>query len=143
MSNTAMSAFKWDDPLFFNEQLSEEERLISDSVREFAQGQLQPRVLAAFREEQFDAALMRQMGEQGLLGATIQGYGCAGVNYVSYGLIMRELERVDSGYRSMVSVQSSLSMHAIYAYGSDAQKEKYLPKMATGEWIGCFGLTEP
>ena len=143
MSNTAMSAFKWDDPLFFNEQLSEEERLISDSVREFAQGQLQPRVLAAFREEQFDAALMRQMGEQGLLGATIQGYGCAGVNYVSYGLIMRELERVDSGYRSLVSVQSSLSMHAIYAYGSEQQKQKYLPKMAQGEWVGCFGLTEP
>ncbi|OGT60598.1 MAG: acyl-CoA dehydrogenase [Gammaproteobacteria bacterium RIFCSPHIGHO2_12_FULL_45_12] len=138
-----MSAFKWDDPLFFNEQLSEEERLISDSVREFAQGQLQPRVLAAFREEQFDAALMRQMGEQGLLGATIQGYGCAGVNYVSYGLIMRELERVDSGYRSLVSVQSSLSMHAIYAYGSEQQKQKYLPKMAQGEWVGCFGLTEP
>lgn len=134
--------FRWDDPLLFDDQLSEEERMIRDSAREFAQGVLQPRVVAAFRDETYDPALMRQMGAAGLLGATIHGYGCAGVNYVSYGLIMRELERVDSGYRSMVSVQSSLSMYAIYAYGSDAQKQKFLPKMATGEFIGCFGLTE-
>jgi len=117
--------------------------MIRDSVRAFAQEKLLPRVTKAFHDETFDPALMRELGEAGILGATIHGYGCAGVNYVSYGLIMRELERVDSGYRSAASVQSSLSMHAIYAYGNDAQKEKYLPKMATGEWVGCFGLTEP
>jgi glutaryl-CoA dehydrogenase len=136
------SSFRWDDPLLFDDQLSEEERMIRDSARDFAQGVLQPRVVAAFRDEHYDDSLMREMGAAGLLGASIHGYGCAGVSYVSYGLMMRELERVDSGYRSMVSVQSSLSMHAIYAYGSDGQKDKYLPKMATGEWIGCFGLTE-
>lgn len=135
--------YKWDDPLLFEDQLTEEERLIQDSVREFAQEKLQPRVIQAFSDESVDTTIMQEMGEAGLLGATIQGYGCAGVNYVSYGLIMRELERVDSGYRSLASVQSSLSMHAINAYGSEAQKEKFLPKMATGEWIGCFGLTEP
>lgn len=137
------SSFQWDDPLLFNDQLTEEERMIQDSVRTFAQSELQPRVTNAFHTEQFDPALMREMGQAGILGATIHGYGCAGVNYVSYGLIMRELERVDSGYRSAASVQSSLSMHAIYAYGNEAQKQKYLPKMAKGEWIGCFGLTEP
>lgn len=142
MKPTKEATFRWDDPLLLDEQLSEEERMIRDSARDFAQDVLQPRVVDAFRDETYDDNLMREMGKAGLLGATIHGYGCAGVNYVSYGLIMRELERVDSGYRSMVSVQSSLSMHAIYAYGSDAQKEKYLPKMATGEWIGCFGLTE-
>jgi glutaryl-CoA dehydrogenase len=142
MKSKATSSFRWDDPLLLEDQLTEEERLIRDSARDFAQDVLQPRVIEAFREEKFDPDLMRKMGAAGLLGATIHGYGCAGVNYVSYGLIMRELERVDSGYRSMVSVQSSLSMHAIYAYGNDQQKEKYLPKMATGEWIGCFGLTE-
>lgn len=142
MKTKKPSSFRWDDPLLFDEQLTEEERLIRDSASDFAQNVLQPRVIEAFRDEKFDAGLMREMGASGLLGATIHGYGCAGVNYVSYGLIMRELERVDSGYRSMVSVQSSLSMHAIYAYGNDQQKEKYLPKMATGEWIGCFGLTE-
>jgi glutaryl-CoA dehydrogenase len=136
------SAFRWDDPLLLDEQLSEEERMIRDSARDFAQTILQPRVIDAFRDETYDANLMREFGKAGLLGASIHGYGCAGVNYVSYGLIMRELERVDSGYRSMVSVQSSLSMHAIYAYGSEAQKQKYLPKMAMGEMIGCFGLTE-
>lgn len=135
--------FEWDDPLLLNDQLSEEERLIRDSVQDFAQSVLQPKVIAAFRDEKYDPTIMQAMGQAGILGATLQGYGCAGVNYVSYGLMMRELERVDSGYRSMASVQSSLSMYAIYAYGSDAQKEKYLPKMATGEWIGCFGLTEP
>lgn len=140
---TKQSAYQWDDPLFLADQLTEEERMIRDSVRTFAQEKLQPQVISAFHNEQFDPALMREMGRAGLLGATIHGYGCAGVNYVAYGLIMRELERVDSGYRSAASVQSSLSMYAIYAYGSDAQKQKYLPQMAQGEWIGCFGLTEP
>lgn len=135
--------YRWDDPLFLDDQLTEEERIIRDSVRAFAQEKLQPRIIKAFSDETYDPNLMRELGEAGLLGATIHGYGCAGVNYVSYGLIMRELERVDSGYRSCASVQSSLSMHAIYAYGNEAQKQKYLPKMATGEWIGCFGLTEP
>lgn len=143
MKKNKQSFYRWDDPLLLEEELSEEERLIRDSVRTFAQEKLQPRVVEAFRDESFDRNLMREMGEAGLLGATIHGYGCAGVNYVSYGLIMRELERVDSGYRSAASVQSSLSMHAIYAYGSEEQKQKFLPKMATGEWIGCFGLTEP
>jgi len=137
------SNYQWQDPFFFEDQLSNDERMIRDSVHTFAQEKLQPRVIKAFREESFDPALMREMGKAGLLGATIKGYGCAGINYVSYGLLMRELERVDSGYRSMVSVQSSLSMHAIHTYGSEAQKQKYLPKMATGELIGCFGLTEP
>ncbi len=136
------TAFRWDDPLLFDDQLTEEERMIRDSARDFAQGVLQPRVVEAFRDETYDPNLMQELGKAGLLGASIQGYGCAGVNYVSYGLIMRELERVDSGYRSMVSVQSSLSMHAIYAYGNETQKNKYLPNMATGEWVGCFGLTE-
>lgn len=138
-----MTKYRWDDPLFLDDQLSEEERMIRDSVRAFAQEKLQPRILEAFREGHSDPSLMLEMGEAGILGATIHGYGCAGVNYVSYGLIMRELERVDSGYRSCASVQSSLSMHAIYAYGNEEQKQKYLPKMAKGEWIGCFGLTEP
>lgn len=137
------SMYRWDDALFLEDQLTEEERLIRDSVREFAQEKLQPGVIKAFDEGTFNPDLMREFGKQGILGATIHGYGCAGINYVSYGLIMRELERVDSGYRSAASVQSSLSMHAIYAYGSEAQKQKFLPKMATGEWIGCFGLTEP
>lgn len=143
MTKTKESSYRWDDPLFLDDQLTEEERMIRDSVRAFAQEKLQPRILEAFREGHSDPSLMLEMGEAGLLGATIHGYGCAGVNYVSYGLIMRELERVDSGYRSCASVQSSLSMHAIYAYGNEAQKQKYLPKMAKGEWIGCFGLTEP
>jgi glutaryl-CoA dehydrogenase len=144
MKKAKESLYKWDDPLFLEDQLSEEERLIRDSVHTFAQEKLQPRVIEAFRDENVDpVALMLEMGEAGILGATIHGYGCAGVNYVSYGLIMRELERVDSGYRSCASVQSSLSMHAIYAYGSEEQKQKYLPSMATGKSIGCFGLTEP
>lgn len=143
MSRSKESVYRWDDPLLLDEQLTEEERIIRDSVREFAQEKLQPRVIDAFRDEKFNPELMREMGDAGLLGATIHGYGCAGVNYVSYGLIMRELERVDSGYRSAASVQSSLSMHAIYAYGSEEQRQKFLPKMAKGEWIGCFGLTEP
>lgn len=143
MAGKQATSYRWDDPLFLEDLLSEEERIIRDSVHEFAQERLQPRVIDAFREESFDPAIMREMGEAGILGATIQGYGCAGVNYVSYGLIMRELERVDSGYRSCASVQSSLSMHAINAYGNESQKDKYLPKMARGEFIGCFGLTEP
>ncbi len=134
--------YRWDDPLLFEEQLTEEERLVRDAARHFAQEKLQPQVVSAFHHEKFDGSIMLEMGKAGILGATIHGYGCAGINYVSYGLIMRELERVDSGYRSAASVQSSLSMHAIYAYGSEAQKEKFLPKMARGEWIGCFGLTE-
>lgn len=137
------STYQWEDSLHFADQLSAEERMISESAREFAEQTLMPKVKAAFNEEKYDPSIMREMGAAGLLGATIHGYGCAGVNYVSYGLITRELERVDSGYRSMLSVQSSLSMHAIYAYGNEAQKQKFLPKMATGEWIGCFGLTEP
>ena len=135
--------YRWDDPLLLDDQLTQEERLIRDSVREFAQEKLMPQVIQAFREEKPNPELIREMGKACILGATIHGYGCAGINYVSYGLIMRELERVDSGYRSMASVQSSLSMHAIYTYGSEAQKQKYLPKMALGELIGCFGLTEP
>ncbi|OGT55930.1 MAG: acyl-CoA dehydrogenase [Gammaproteobacteria bacterium RIFCSPHIGHO2_12_FULL_43_28] len=137
------AGFKWDDPLLLEDQLTEEERMVRDSVHDFAQTRLQPGVQKAFREESYDPTLMRAMGDAGILGATIHGYGCAGVNYVSYGLIMRELERVDSGYRSLASVQSSLSMHAIYAYGSEEQKQKFLPGMARGELIGCFGLTEP
>lgn len=145
MSNHEKSSmqFQWDDPFLFVEQLSEEEKLIQETAHSFAQERLQPRVREAFREEHFDPEVMREMGEAGLLGATIHGYGCAGVNYVSYGLITREIERVDSGYRSAMSVQSSLVMHPINAYGSEEQKQKYLPKLATGEWIGCFGLTEP
>ncbi len=143
MAKTKHSSYRWDDPLFIEDQLTEEERMIRDSVRTFAQEKLQPGVVDAFHNEHFDPTLMRDMGEAGLLGATIHGYGCAGVNYVSYGLITRELERVDSGYRSAMSVQSSLSMHAIHTYGSEEQKQKFLPKMAKGEWIGCFGLTEP
>jgi len=138
-----MSDFRWDDVLLLQEQLTEEERMVAESMRNFAADTLMPKVQRAFAEAKFDPEILPAMGEAGILGATIKGYGCAGLNYVSYGLIMRELERVDSGYRSMASVQSSLSMHAIHAYGSEAQKQKYLPKMATGEWIGCFGLTEP
>jgi glutaryl-CoA dehydrogenase len=135
--------FLWNDPLFFEEELTEEERLIQDAARHYAQEKLQPRVQEAFHNEHFDRDIMREMGAQGFLGATIQGYGCAGINYVSYGLLTREIERVDSGYRSAMSVQSSLAMYAIYTYGNEEQRQKYLPKLASGEWIGCFGLTEP
>lgn len=135
--------FQWDDPLLLEEELSEEERLIRNAARVFAQEKLQPRIIQAFHQQKFDRDIYYEMGEAGFLGATIQGYGCAGINSVSYGLIAREIERVDSGYRSALSVQSSLAMMAIYLYGSEAQKKKYLPKMAKGEWIGCFGLTEP
>lgn len=136
--------FKWDDPFLLSDQLSEEERLIQASAHEFCQGNLMPRILEANRHEQFDPAIMRELGDVGLLGATIPAeYGGAGVNHVAYGLIAREVERVDSGYRSAMSVQSSLVMHPINAYGSEEQRQKYLPKLATGEMIGCFGLTEP
>ena len=133
----------WDDLLLLQNQLSEEEKLVQTSAREFAQAELMPGILMANRHETFDPSIMRKMGEAGLLGSTIDGYGCAGINYVSYGLVAREIERVDSGYRSAMSVQSSLVMHPINAFGSEEQKEKYLPKLASGEWIGCFGLTEP
>jgi glutaryl-CoA dehydrogenase len=138
------AAFQWDDPLDLEGELSEEERMVRDTARDYAQEKLFPRVIAANREERFDPAVAREMGALGLLGSTVpQEYGGAGLNYVCYGLIARELERVDSGFRSAMSVQSSLAMQAIYAYGSEAQRHKYLPKMATGELLGCFGLTEP
>ena len=139
----AKPAFRWEDPLLLERELGEEELLVHATARQYAQEKLAPRVVAAFREESTDPAIFREMGELGLLGATIHGYGCAGVSYVAYGLIAREVERVDSGYRSMMSVQSSLVMHPIHAYGTEAQRQKYLPRLASGEWIGCFGLTEP
>ncbi|MEQ9198917.1 MAG: acyl-CoA dehydrogenase family protein, partial [Rhodospirillales bacterium] len=136
--------FNWEDPFLLEDQLTEDERMVRDTARDYAQEQLQPRVLEAYRHETFDPEIMREMGALGLLGMTIpEEYGCAGVNHVCYGLVAREVERVDSGYRSAMSVQSSLVMHPIYAYGSEEQRQKYLPKLATGEWIGCFGLTEP
>lgn len=138
------ASFHWEDPLLLQDQLSTEERMIADAAREYAQGRLAPRVQEAFRAESTDPSIFREMGELGLLGITIpEQYGGANLNYVSYGLIAREIERVDSGYRSMMSVQSSLVMVPINEFGSEAQKQKYLPKLATGEWIGCFGLTEP
>jgi glutaryl-CoA dehydrogenase len=136
--------FTWDDPLHLNEQLTEDERMVREAAYDYCQSKLQPRVLEAFRHEKGDASIFREMGEIGLLGPTIPTeYGGPGLNYVCYGLIAREVERVDSGYRSMMSVQSSLVMLPIYEFGSEAQRRKYLPKLATGEWIGCFGLTEP
>ncbi len=136
--------FHWEDPLLLQDQLTTEERMIADAAREYAQGKLAPRVHEAYRSETTDPTIFREMGELGLLGITIpEEYGGANLNYVSYGLIAREIERVDSGYRSMMSVQSSLVMVPIYEFGSEAQRQKYLPKLATGEWIGCFGLTEP
>jgi glutaryl-CoA dehydrogenase len=136
--------FHWEDPLLLDQQLSEDERMVRDAAAAYAQDKLQPRVLEAFRHEKTDIEIFREMGELGLLGPTIpEQYGGPGLNYVAYGLIAREVERVDSGYRSMMSVQSSLVMVPIHEFGSEAQKQKYLPKLATGEWIGCFGLTEP
>ncbi|ALE53755.1 acyl-CoA dehydrogenase [Paraburkholderia sp. RL17-368-BIF-A] len=136
--------FHWEDPLLLDQQLTEDERMVRDAAAAYAQDKLQPRVLEAFRHEKTDIEIFREMGELGLLGPTIpEQYGGPGLNYVAYGLIAREVERVDSGYRSMMSVQSSLVMVPIYEFGSEAQKQKYLPKLATGEWIGCFGLTEP
>ena len=137
-------AFQWDDPFLLDDQLTEDERASRDTARAYCQEQLAPRVIPSYLEEKTDPEIFREMGSLGLLGVTIpEKYGCAGANYVSYGLIAREVERVDSGYRSMMSVQSSLVMHPIYAYGSEEQRMKYLPKLASGEWIGCFGLTEP
>ncbi len=133
----------WDDPFRLVDQLSEEERMVHQTARDYCQEKLLPRVLEANRHEIFHREIMNEMGELGLLGATIDGYGCAGLNYVSYGLIAREVECVDSGYRSAMSVQSSLVMYPIHAFGSEEQREKYLPKLASGEWVGCFGLTEP
>ena len=139
-----LSRFDWEDALRFDDQLSEDERMLRDAARAYSQEKLQPRVTAAFREEATDPAIFREMGEMGLLGVTVpEEYGGLGASYVTYGLIAREIERVDSGYRSMMSVQSSLVMYPIYAYGSEEQRRKYLPKLASGEWIGCFGLTEP
>ena len=138
------ASFNWEDPLLLDTQLTEEERMVRDAAAEYAQGKLMPRILDAYRNETTDPAIFREMGELGLLGITIpEQYGGANLNYVSYGLIAREIERVDSGYRSMMSVQSSLVMVPINEFGSEAQKQKYLPKLATGQWIGCFGLTEP
>ena len=137
-------SFHWEDPLLLDSQLTEEERMVRDAAQAYAQDKLQPRVLEAFRHEQTDAGIFKEMGELGLLGPTIPvEYGGSGLNYVCYGLIAREVERVDSGYRSMMSVQSSLVMVPINEFGSEEQKKKYLPKLASGEWIGCFGLTEP
>ena len=135
--------FSWEDPFFLSQQLSDDERAIVDAAHSFCQEKLQTRVLMAARHEKFDREIMNEAGAMGFLGSTIEGYGCAGLSYVAYGLIAREVERVDSGYRSAISVQSSLVMHPINEYGSEAQKQKFLPKLATGEWVGCFGLTEP
>jgi glutaryl-CoA dehydrogenase len=143
MNAAAAELFQWDDPFNLEGQLSEDERLIRDSARAYAQDKLAPRIIEAYERESVEPAIFREMGALGLLGLTLpEKYGCAGANYVSYGLVTREIERVDSGYRSMMSVQSSLVMYPIYAYGEEAQREKYLPRLASGEWIGCFGLTE-
>ncbi len=143
MANSTRPHFDWEDPFLLCDQLTEEERMITDSARQFCQKELMPGIIQANRHEQFDRNIMRQMGEMGFLGVTIEGYGCAGLSSVAYGLIAREVEAVDSGYRSAMSVQSSLVMHPIWAYGTEEQKEKYLPKLASGEYVGCFGLTEP
>jgi glutaryl-CoA dehydrogenase len=137
------SSFRWEDPLLFEEQLNDEERMVRDSARAYCQDKLMPRVLMAHRQERFDREVFAEMGALGFLGSTLEGYGCAGVNHVCYGLIAREIERVDSGYRSMMSVQSSLTMYPIHTYGTEAQRQKYLPKLASGEFLGAFGLTEP
>ncbi|MBW9065629.1 acyl-CoA dehydrogenase [Rhizobium herbae] len=140
----ARQEFQWDDPFLLEEQLSEDERMIRDTARAYAQEKLQPRVIEAYRNEATDPSIFREMGELGLLGVTVPDiYGGVGASYVAYGLVAREVERVDSGYRSMMSVQSSLVIYPIHAYGSEAQRQKYLPKLISGEWIGCFGLTEP
>ncbi len=139
----ARPSFRWEDPLLLEEQLSNEERLVMESARAYCQDKLMPRVLQAHRQERFDREVFTEMGALGFLGSTLEGYECAGVNHVCYGLIAREVERVDSGYRSMMSVQSSLTMYPIYTYGTEAQRQKYLPKLASGEYIGAFGLTEP
>jgi len=137
------TGFEWSDPLLLEDQLTQDERMVRDAARVYCQQKLAPRVIEANRKERFDRAIMNELGELGLLGSTIHGYGCAGVNHVCYGLVAREVERIDSAYRSAMSVQSSLVMYPILAYGSQAQRDKYLPRLATGEWVGCFGLTEP
>jgi len=143
-SKPNLSSFNWEDPLLLDAQLEDDERMIRDSARAYAQEKLQPRVIEAYREEKAEPGIFAEMGEMGLLGSTIpEEYGGIGAGYVAYGLVAREIERVDSGYRSMMSVQSSLVMYPIYAYGTEEQRQKYLPKLAAGEWIGCFGLTEP
>ena len=143
MAGKKWQKLNWQDPFLLDQQLSDEQRMVQQSARQYAQDKLLPRVRDAFRAEETDQNIFREMGDMGLLGSTIDGYGCPGVDYISYGLAAREVERVDSGYRSMMSVQSSLVMYPIWAYGNETQREKYLPKLATGEWIGCFGLTEP
>jgi len=140
----AAASFQWDDPFLLDEQLTEDERMIRDTARAYAQDKLQPRIIKAYLEEKTDREIFNEMGELGLIGVTLpEEYGCANASYVAYGLVAREIERVDSGYRSMNSVQTSLVMYPIYAYGDETQRKKYLPKLATGEWVGCFGLTEP
>ncbi len=144
LSKPAQAGFKWDDPFLLEDQLGEDERMIRDAAAAFAEAELRPVIDDAYMQEKTDPALFAKMGEAGLLGVTVpEDYGCAGANYVSYGLVAREVERVDSGFRSMMSVQSSLVMYPIYAYGDETQRRKYLPKLGSGEWIGCFGLTEP
>ncbi|MGP5406541.1 acyl-CoA dehydrogenase [Psychrobacter celer] len=143
MATSTRPSFDWQDPFLLRDQLTDEERMVTDSARQFFQKELMPNIIDANRNEHFDRNIMRQMGEMGLLGVTIEGYGCAGLSSVAYGLIAKEVEAVDSGYRSAMSVQSSLVMHPIHAYGTEKQREKYLPKLATGEYVGCFGLTEP
>ena len=143
MATSKRPSFDWEDPFLLRDQLTDEERMVTDSARQFFQKELMPGILEANRNENFDRNIMRQMGEMGLLGVTIDGYGWAGLSSVAYGLIAKEVEAVDSGYRSAMSVQSSLVMHPIWAYGTEEQREKYLPKLATGEYVGCFGLTEP
>jgi len=143
-ATATQAAFQWDDPFLLDEQLTDDERMIRDTARQFAQERLLPRVIEAYREEKTDRSIFNEMGELGLLGVTLpEDYGCAGASYVAYGLVAREVERVDSGYRSMMSVQSSLVMYPIYAYGDETQRKTYLPKLASGEFVGCFGLTEP
>lgn len=136
-------SLNWKDPFLLDQQLNDDQRMVRDTAHQYAQGKLLPRVREAFRNEETDTSIFKEMGNLGLLGSTIQGYDCPGVDYMSYGLVAREIEKVDSGYRSMMSVQSSLVMYPIYAFGTEAQREKYLPRLASGEWIGCFGLTEP
>ena len=143
MATSKRPSFDWEDPFLLRNQLTDEERMVTDSARQFFQKELMPGIIEANRNENFDRNIMRQMGEMGLLGVTIEGYGCAGLSSVAYGLIAKEVEAVDSGYRSAMSVQSSLVMHPIWAYGTEEQRERYLPKLATGEYVGCFGLTEP
>src|SRR5207244_5336669 len=140
----AAASFQRDDPFLLDDQLTEDERMIRDTARAYAQDKLQPRIVKAYLEEKTDREIFNEMGELGLIGITLpEEYGCANASYVAYGLVAREIERVDSGYRSMNSVQSSLVMHTIYAYGAESQRKKYLPKLATGEWSGCFGLPKP